>query len=102
MRCWAWSKFKDGGVIFGIDREPTKLARLVVGKIYTKRGIRKKYNWKQNLRRVLGDVKYQYWTGQVDGFDQFGECDVLAYLRFSRIIVAHTKDQVFLYDFSVC
>lgn len=44
MRCWAWSKFKDSGVMFGIDREPTKLARLVAGKIYTKRGIRKKYN----------------------------------------------------------
>ncbi|TQD97624.1 hypothetical protein C1H46_016798 [Malus baccata] len=53
MRCWEWSKFKDSGVM---------LARLVAGKIYTKRGIRKKYNEsKKGVRRYK--VPILDWLG---------------------------------------
>ena len=97
LRQWSYSKFTGSGPIDndGKNSAAESFVKLIFNNVLTAQGLKPDHNWKVALTGAIGQAKFDNWTSLVIKFKNFKDDNAWDFLRFSRILVVHTRDQVF-------
>ncbi|CAN6549760.1 unnamed protein product [Malus baccata var. baccata] len=96
LRQWSYSKFTGSGPIDndGKNSAAESVVKMVFNHVLTAQGLAPNHNWKVGLTRAIGQAKFDDWTSLVIKFKNFKDDNAWDFLRFSRILVVHTRDQL--------
>ena len=96
LRQWSYSKFTGSGPLDndGKNSAAESFVKLIFNNVLTAQALNPNYNWKVALTGAIGQAKFDHWTSLVIKFKNFKEDNAWDFLRFSRILVVHTRDQV--------
>lgn len=88
-----YSKFTGSGPIDDDGRHSASIS--LMQNFLIAQGVSPTHNWKIGLQLPIGQAKYNDWTSMVIKFCNFKEDSAWDFLRFSRILMVHIRDEVF-------